>query len=230
MNVPTIFDLLDRVAFLRGAPAVAIVLLAAFVAVAAWDLRLVVLSMFVHYLFGWLLLVDVLDPRLSVVYLIAGVFTSLILLVTGWQIRWGRSPIGPDEATTDDSAARRIGRFAVTDRQLARLALAGVGLLVALWLSRTPGTWLAVLPEGMAYLEPAIAGLVIIGLVGMAAAVEPLSGGVGLLLFLSGFGLYYSLLDPSIALAIGLVGLQLIVVLAASYLAQARYLPVDLLD
>ena len=41
MEFPTIFDLLDRLAPLRGGPAVAIALLAAAVAVAVWDLSLI---------------------------------------------------------------------------------------------------------------------------------------------------------------------------------------------
>ena len=84
MEFPTIFDLLDRLAPLRGGPAVAIALLAAAVAVAVWDIGLLrhrtsglaafvpfsplaFPAMLIVYLAGGLLLFDVLDPRLAVV-------------------------------------------------------------------------------------------------------------------------------------------------------------------
>ncbi|HMT22066.1 MAG TPA: hypothetical protein PKE20_12620, partial [Promineifilum sp.] len=51
MDTPTIFDLLDRLAFVRGTPSVVILLIAAFVAVAAWDMRPALLGVLVHYLF-----------------------------------------------------------------------------------------------------------------------------------------------------------------------------------
>ena len=78
MNFPTIFDLLNRLAFLRGGPAVAIVLLAAALAVVVWDVGFVrrgdtaaprfrtvaplaFPALLVVYLIGGLLLVDVLS-------------------------------------------------------------------------------------------------------------------------------------------------------------------------
>ena len=76
MDAPTIFDLLDRLAFLRGAPSVVLLLAAAFVAVVAWDLRLVIAAVFVHYLLAGFLFVDVLDPRLAT--------RQIALTTTGW--------------------------------------------------------------------------------------------------------------------------------------------------
>lgn len=76
MDAPTIFDLLDRLAFLRGMPTVIILLGAAFIAVVAWDMRIAVPALLVQYLFAGLLFVDVLDPRLAVVYTLVGLFVS----------------------------------------------------------------------------------------------------------------------------------------------------------
>ena len=77
----TIFDLLDQLAILRGMPSVVVLLAAAFVAVVAWDMRPAILGVFVHYLPAGLLFVDVLDPRLAVVYTLAGLFVCAILLI-----------------------------------------------------------------------------------------------------------------------------------------------------
>ena len=249
----TIFDLLDQVAFLRGAPAVAVVLLAALVAVVAWDVSLrlgrnaaagakgrvlsanllVFPAIFVLYLVSGLLFVDVLDPRLAVVTVIAGFFTALILLVTGWQVNWGRPPHGltaEEMACLKPDRVRTFGPLTVTDRALLRLALSAAVLVAVLWASRTAGTLLPELPDGAAYIEAAVLGLAGLGLVGLAASTEPLPGGIGLLIFLQGFALYYSMVDPSLTMVVALVVLQLAIALAASHLAQARFAPTGALD
>ena len=233
MDVPTIFDLLDRLTFLRGAPSVVLLLAAAFVAVAAWDMRPIIAAVLAHYLLTGFLFVDVLDPRLASVYTLAGLFATAILLVTAWQVNWGRPPanLTNGEATRLGLAgSRQLGRFSVTQRGLLRLGLATAVLVAVLSLPRAPGLFASVLPIEPAYLEPAIAGLIGLGLVGLATSTEPLPSGIGLLLFLSGFGLFYGFLDQSLAMTVALVAAQLIVALAVAYLAQARYLPVDVLD
>lgn len=247
MNLPTIFDILDRLAWLRGAPAVAVVLLAAAVAVGVWDVGLArrgraaglsfaplaFPALLLVYLVGGLLLVDVLDPRLAVVYVFIGLVIAVIVLITGAQIRWGRPPSGLDDADRARLGlprTRTAGPLLFSDRALLRLVLALVALAGALWLARTPGTLLAFVPEEKGYLEAAVFGLAGLGLVGLATSSEPLPAGVGLLLFLFAFALYYGLVDSSITMVVALVGLQLAAVLVAAYLAQARHWPADVLD
>lgn len=250
MDFPTIFDVLDRLAFLRGGPAVAVVLLAAALALVVWDAGLTrrrngaapgfvafaplaFPAMLTVYLVGGLLLVDVLDPRLAVVTVMTGVFVALILLVTGVQTRWGRPPAGLSDAEAarlGRRPTRKAGPLIFSDRALLRLALVAVVLLAALWLARSPGTLLPFVPEERPYLETAIFGLAGLGLIGLAASTEPLSGGIGLLLFLAGFTLFYGLVDPSIVMVVALIILQLTVALVVAYLAQTRYLPADAVE
>ncbi len=248
MNIPTIFDLLERLAFLRGGPAVAIVLLAAALAVVAWDFGLVrrdtstnrfipfaplaFPALLLVFLAGGLLLVDVFDPRLAVVTVMTGIFVALIVLVTGVQTRWGQPPGLSDEeaARLGRPRLRPLGPLAFSDRALLRLVLAAAVLLGALWLARTPATWLTFVPAEQAHLEAAILGLGGLGLVGLVASAEPLPAGVGLLLFLDGFTLFYGLVDPSLVMVVALTILQLTVALVVAYLAQARYLPADMVD
>lgn len=232
MEFPTIFDLLDRLAPLRGGPAVAIALLAAAVAVVVGDIGLLrrrgsgaatfipfsplaFPAMLLVYLAGGLLLFDVLDPRLAVVYILTGVVIALMLLITGAQTRWGRS----SRLAVDGTHA--IGPLVVSDRALLRLALAAAVGAGALWLARTPGTLVTFVPADRAYLEAAIVGLGGLGLVGLAASAEPLPAGIGLLVFLAGFVLFYSLVDPSLVMVVALIVLQLTVALVVAYLAQA---------
>ena len=231
MELPTIFELLDRLAFLRGMPSVIILLGAAFVAVAATDMRLSVGALLVHTLMAGLLFVDVLDPRLAVVYTLAGLFVAAILLVTAWQVNWGRPPSGltADEARRlGFGRSRSLGPLSFTNRQLVRLIAAVAALGVAVWMTRGSGVVQTTIPEGVSYLTPAIIGLIGLGLAGLAASAEPLPSGVGLLVFLTGFALFFGFLDQSRAMTVALVSLQFVVALAVGYLAQARYLPVDI--
>ncbi len=101
-----------------------------------------------------------------------------------------------------------------------------MALLGGLWLARTPGTLLSFVPAEMAYLEAAIFGLGGLGLVGLAVSADPLPAGIGLLLFLAGFVLFYSLVDPSLIMVVALIVLQLTVALVVAYLAQAWRRPV----
>ena len=196
----TIFDLLDQVAFLRGAPAVVVVLLAALVAVVAWDVSLrlgrnaaagakgcvlsanllVFPAIFVLYLVSGLLFVDVLDPRLAVVTVIAGFFTALILLVTGWQVNWGRPPHGltaEEMACLKPDRVRTCGPLTVTDRALLRLALSAAVLVAVLWASRTAGAPLPELPGRAAFLDEAVLRVGGPGPGGPAASTAPFAGG-----------------------------------------------------
>lgn len=231
MDLPTIFELLDRLAFLRGMPSVIILLGAAFVAVVATDMRLSVGALLVHTLMAGLLFVDVLDPRLAVVYTLAGLFVTGILVVTSWQVNWGRPPSGltADEAKRlGFGRSRSFGPLSFTNRQLVRLIAAVAALGVTVWMTRGSGVVQATIPEGLSYLTPAIIGLLGLGLAGLSASAEPLPSGVGLLVFLTGFALFIGFLDQSLAMTVALVALQFVVALAVAYLAQARYLPVDL--
>jgi hypothetical protein len=233
MDFPTIFDLLDRVTFLRGMPGVAILLLVAFLVVAAWDMRLSLPALLAHYLFAGLLFVDVLDPRLAVVYALTGIFITAILAITSWQVNWGRPPAGLDAEEAKRlnlPRIRMLRRASIPDRSLVRLALAGIVLVLALWLASTPSSLLPVIPDGLSYLEPAITGLLGLGLVGSTTSAEPLPSGLGLLLAMTGFELFYSLVDQSIAMTLALAAANLVIALVISYLAQARYLPADVLD
>lgn len=231
MEFPTIFDLIDRLAFLRGMPSVIILLAAAAIAVIVIDKRLAIGALLVQYAMVGLLIVDVLDPRLAVVYTIAGLFVSAILLVTAWQVNWGRPP---SNLTADEAKrlglgeSRAVGPFAVSGRQLVRLIAAAAGLGLALWAAGGEGIVPDTVPAGLSYMTPAIAGLLGLGLAGLASSAEPLHSGVGLLIFMSGFALFFGFLDQSIAMTVALVTVQLVVAIATSYLAQARYLPVDI--
>lgn len=223
-------ELLDGLAFLRGMPATMIVLVAAFVTVVAWDLRLAVPALGVAYLFAGLLYVDVLDPRLSVVQVVIGVFVTFSLLVTARQVNWGRPPPGLTEdelRVLDYPAHRAMGPFRITDGSLLRLLLSAVVMMGVLWAARDATSLLPTIPPDLAHLELAILGLGGLGLVGLATSDEAMRSGLGLLILLIGFGLFYSSFDQTMPMIIALAAMHPIVATAIAYLAQAGYLPAD---
>lgn len=212
---------------LRGMTATWIVLIAALLAVAIWDVRLALPALGVHYLAAGLLFVDVLDPRLAIVYVLVGLVVTAILLVTAAQVNWGRPP--PDLSEEERAElrlepARPIGPFRLTTRMIVRAALALTVLVVLWWLARSGGISQT---DEQLYLDLAIYGLIGLGLVGLATARDPLRSGIGIMLLLTGFELSNSLTAQSISLVVALAGVNLLLAVVIAYMAQSRYLPAD---
>jgi hypothetical protein len=226
MNIPTIFDWLERLEPLRGYPAVIIILITAALIALFLDWRLALFAMIVQYLAASLLFVDLLDPRLAIIKLFVGMFVCLILYMTARQVDYGRFPddLTAAEAArlSQDSKQYKIWRLTLS-RDLAIRAIATTLTLLLLFLItqiasfRLPGV-----PEDLPYINTAVLILMSLGLVGLAASRDPLPAGMGLFTFLTGFELYYAALDQSIAMLAALAALNLAIALAVAYLAQAR--------
>ena len=222
MNFPTIFDWVERLAFLRGDVALLLVMAAAVFVLLVPDLRLAILGLAAQYFAAALLFVDVLDPRLAIVKLLVGWFVCLILAITGSQVRWGRLP---EDVTADEAAhlnrkrTVRIGQYVVP-----QTAVRGVLVLLVLALAWWGGRQIAlpVTGEVPAYWGTAVFTLVGLGLLGMTFIDEPLRAGMGALLALTGFELFYSLRDQSPAALALLAAANFAVALAVAYVAQAR--------
>lgn len=221
----SIYTLLDRFDFLRGEPAAWLVLLAAALAIAAWDMRLALPGLGVAYLGSLLLFADVLDPRLSIVYTLVGVVVTFIMTITAAQVNWGRPVTDPSAAESNSRLS--LGPLHPTAQQLVRLVLA-LGVVAAVFaLDRAA---LLPQPDGVPpHIVLAVAGLVGLGLVGVAIG-GPLTGGIGLLVLLNGFDLFMSAVEQSIALVVALSAANMLVALVVAYLAQARFLPGDVVD
>lgn len=229
----SIYTILDRLDFMRGEPAAFLVLIAAALAIAAWDMRLVLPALAVQYLGSFLLYVDVLDPRLAIVYTLTGVTVTLIMTVTAAQVNWGRPPANLTSAERDllnIGSTVSIGPLRPSPQQLIRLVLAftvPIGLFIA---ARS-----GVLSDGFglpetdspAYVQMVVMGLVSLGLIGIVTG-NPLFSGVGLLIVLNGFDLFNSSTEQSIALVVALSAVNLLVALVVAYVAQAQFLPVEI--
>jgi len=220
----TIFDWLDRLAFLRGETAAWLVVLTAVFIVVVPDLRLKLLALAGQYFAAALLFVDVLDPRLAIVKLLVGWFVCLILYMTGRQVNWDRAP---EDVTAEEASRWRapkqvaLGRYRLPVWSV-RAVLAGLTLLLVWWLSRQPSVYLPLAAEDVAYMNLAVYGLLAFGLLQMALATRPLAGGMGIFMFLTGFALFYSNLDQSLVGLALLAAINLAMALGVSYLAQSR--------
>lgn len=233
MNLPNIFDWIEKFSFLRGYPAAALVLVTAVVIILAWDWRLAIFALAVQYFAAGLLYLDVLDPRLAVIKVLVGWFTCLILYITARQVSWGRLP--PDITREEAKTYRQIelvqiGPVSIPKSLPLQALLIAAALLLIIWWTQSPASQLPTLPESQPHLELAINTLIVLGLLGLAITTEPLKAGLGLLMFLSGFELFYSTLEQTPGILALLAGVNLILALVIAYLVQRRYTVAAIFD
>lgn len=224
MNIPTIFDWLERFEPLRGYPALFIVLVTATIVALFWDWRLSLLAMIIQYLAASLLFTDLLDPRLAIIKLFVGMFVCLILYMTARQVNYGQKP---DDLTAEEFARLRkarkhfaVGRWTLSRDFAMRAIATTLTLLLIIIFTQLSTLRLPGVPEDLSHINTAILILMGLGLVGLAASRDPLPAGMGLFTFLTGFELYYAALDQSISMLAALAALNLAVALAIAYLAQ----------
>lgn len=233
MDFPTIFEFLERFAFLRGEPAAYLSLLVVALILIIADWRVSLLAFTALYLFVGFLFVDVLDPRLAIIKVLMGWFVALILYFTGGQVNWGRLP--PDVSPTEvpqlaPTQFLAIGRFRFPTALLKRVLITAVMMVIVVALGQQTEFRLPTLGDSLSHINLAVYILVGAGLVGMGMSVEPLHAGMGIFIFLTGFELFYSVLDQSVMMLAVWSAVNLAVALAVSFLIQARYAIPALLD
>lgn len=231
--MPTIFDLLNRFEFMRGLPAVYVVLVTAVIIVMAWDWRVTLLALLVQYLTAGLLFVDVLDPRLAVVKVLVGLFVCLILYITARQVNYGRLPVdvAAEEAAGLGLERRvRVGPYMLPTTLPFRFFAAMMIVLAAWALAQRPAFHLPVLSDTLAHMNVAVYGLAGLGLLGMGLTADPWRAGLGMLLFLTGFELFFSALEQSVAMLALLAVVTMLITLFIAYLTQARHALPALVD
>ena len=229
--MPTIFEWIDRLSFLRGLPGVYLLLVTAVFIVFVGDWRLMLLAFAGQYLVAGLLFVEALDPRLAIVKVLAGWFVCLILYMTGRQADDGGGGNGRSPANANAARITNLGQgnkvrgnaYRLLSAISFRLVAALIILLSAWVLSQRPGYFLLALPSELAYMTFAVYGLIGLGLLGVSLTADPLRAGLGVLMLMTGFELYYSVLEQSVVVLALLAAVNLILALAISYLTQARY-------
>ncbi len=223
----TFLGWMERISALAGPPAMAGLILALGLVLVArrWLFRVV--GMAAVYFFVGVLHTQIIRPEVVLVKLLVGAVVCLALGATGQAPAIGSGRRGEGNGAGGEGAAeaatssrwrtllRRLPRWS-DDAPLRALAL-GAALLAAY-----AGSLRFSLPQ-----VPSLVGLAcyLLGMVGLflaGMAEEPLEVGLGLLVFLNGFDLFFGALEPSLVVA-GLLGLvQFLITLAVAYLALAR--------
>lgn len=226
MSFPNIFDWLERLDFLRGYPAAMLVLLTAVIIILSWDWRVSVTALAIQYFAVALLYADILPPQLAIIKLLVGWFVCLILLITARQVHWGGVP---DDITPEEEAQFhhiefvKMGPVRVPKSFPIRTLLVAVAILIIFWWTQWSVTDLPVFADAADYLTLAINTLVGLGLLGLATTTEPLKAGMGLLMFLAGFELFYASLEQAAIIFALLAAVNLVIAVVIAYLTQRQY-------
>ncbi len=224
----TFLEWVERISVLAAPPAVGGLIVALGLVLVARRWLFQVVGMAVVYFVVGILHTQIIRPEVVLVKLLIGAVVCLALGATGQAAaglvtRGDRGGGGNIERETEEGVPPsrrrdllpRLSRWS-DDAPLRALALAAALLAAYAGSLRFP------LPQ-----VPPLVGLAcyLLGMVGLflaGMAEEPLGAGLGLLVFLNGFDLFFGALEPSLVVA-GLLGLvQFLITLAVAYLTLAR--------
>lgn len=222
-DIPTIYEFLGLLDFLRGPPSAYAILITSAVILIVRDWRWSLLALVVQYLVVGLLFAEVLPPLHAFTKVLVGAFIGLILYITARQVNWGRLP----EDITEDEAVQlgeerfvRFGSYMLPTDTPFRVFLALIVALSVWALTQRADFRLPALSEP---LNLAVLALIGMGLVTLSLTSEPLKAGMGLLTFLTGVELFYSAVEQSVVMLTIMSIADLFIVLVIAYLVQARH-------
>ena len=207
-NMPGALEIISGLAYWTGAPAVAAVLVTASLLVIAEDRRLLVFALATQYLFVGLLYTHLLALPIAGIKIMAGLIVWIIVFLSAQQGGW--QPVLTGSGTPGLWGLGAGARF----RVFAVILVVLIG-----WKLATSGVMpFPVASEYVTFgaLQLACQGLLMLGLTG-----RPLKTGLGILTFLSGFGLLYSGVEPALMVVGVLAAVDVAVALAISYLISA---------
>ena len=212
MEFSTFSALFSTLNVLRGYPAAAIVLVTAVIVAHYWSWRSAILGLFIQYLAAGFLYADFLEPRHVFVKVLVGQFVCLILYITLRQLT---TEAGRNLAITGKLIQDSLpnSRFTIAKTVLLLLAILiayGAATQISL-----PGV-----ASEQTHIAWAVWGLALISLLGLSHQRKAMPLGMSLLLFLTGFNLYYSyLVQTTFSFAV-LAVLNMIVATAVAFMAQ----------
>lgn len=209
----------DFLKALSSVPSAAVLiglLIAAALLVVLVNWRLLILVLGAQYILAGLLLSRAVPIELAMVKALVGIMICPVLYITARRAKWGHLE---DDEIEDEKKSRWA--WLIAPGLPMRLIIAVTGLVLSLSLAlRNP---LPITSEYLVSRDVTIGAfaLLLLGLLNMALHENPLKVGLGLLSLLSGFELFYTVIEPTLTL-VGLIGLtNLIIALAISYLTVA---------
>ncbi len=214
--MPTFAELLSYFSFLASTPAAWGALLTAGLIVIFFDWRILVLAFACQAVFIGLLFSQNLPPQVAGIKMMVGLLIAVQMFITGRQIasRRGGAP------SAEPPLRPRLRR--VTTGFPFRVVVAVMVILIS-WQVSLSG--LIALPNVSPAVSLAVIGLVAMGLLGLGLTEEPLKAGLLLLTVLGGFELYYSAVEPALAVIALLAAMNFAVALGVCYLAAIKGLP-----
>jgi hypothetical protein len=224
--LPILNDLLTEVLFLAAMPAVVGVFLTATLLIVSQDWRLNVIALAAQYFFVALLMTQTIRVEMAAVKGLIGWVICLVFYLTEQQAQLLMRRGGPQEPLSlRDWFAGRLEGW----RHEGVSARAGFGFMATVLVGVTVYAISSALPlpqvsRSLTVACYALGGLGIL-LIGLSR--DPLRVGAGMLMFLSGFDLFYVALEPSL-LVTGFLGLiSFIIALGAAYLKAAQVTVAD---
>ncbi len=184
------------------------------------DWRVSLLALVIQYVIAGFLLTNFVRPELAAIKALVGAMLCLILYMTARRVGWGRPPMAspPPPPDQEDEAAGAPAPQWILPTELPFRFLAVLLVLVAAYGGASAYT----LPDVNEAISLAVYILAALGLLAMGLTDEPLKAGMGLLTFVLAFELFYTVLEPSLAV-VGFLGLaNFLIALAIAYLAVVR--------
>jgi hypothetical protein len=212
--MPTLNEILAQLAIVPTTTALLGLAITAGLLIAVPDWRASVLALVAQYILAGLLLTRVIRPEIALIKTLTGAMICVVLYVTARRVGWGRLPL--EEGEEPPSWWLLALMMGVPFRILA--ALMGLALAYTAAL-RTP------LPNAPLEVTFGAFTLGMMGIFGIALAREPLKGGIGLLTVITGFEMFYSSVEQSLAV-VGLLGLvNFMIALGIAYLTTLQAAP-----
>jgi hypothetical protein len=212
--MPTLMDILARLAIVPTTAALLGLAVTAGLIVAVTDWRASVLALAVQYILSGLLLTHVIRPEIAAIKTLTGAMICVVLYVTARRAGWGRLPLDEDE--------EQPGRFVLALIQGLPFRVVAALMGLALAYSAALQMPLANVPLEVSF---GVFTLGLMGIFGVALADEPFKGGLSLLTIVTGFDLFYSSVEQSLTI-VGFMGaVNFMIALAISYLTTAHPVP-----
>jgi len=201
------------------------------------DWRLGFMALAAQYLLAAVLIAQIAVWQVVVVKIIAGLLSVGILYLTGAEVNFGRKIKEEGRTKKEETPATTFGQqppSANNQPLSARFefptglpfrVLAVLMVSIAAWNIATQSDF--VLHGIPSWLNVAGYLLIALSLLNLGLTEEPMNAGLGLLTLLTGFGIFYTAVEPSLAVVALLAAVDFVIALAVGYLAFLHYAAVE---
>jgi len=218
--MPILSDLLSRFVWLAALPAGIGVMVTATLLVVSRDWRLNVFALAVQYLFVTLLMTQIVRVEMAAVKGLIGWVTCVVFYLTEQQAHTVAKSAAEAKVTVGNwFAARMAGWRREGISAQAAFSFMAVTVVAVSVYAAAAALPLPELSEGLTLICYLLVGL---GVLLLGLSRDPLRTGVGMLMILSGFDLFYVALEPSLVVT-GLLGsISFVIALGTAFLKAAE--------